>query len=71
MTLTEAQTKLAAVQEQIDKIVAAGGVDSYGIEGRTVHRSLEFLERERARLEQIVAGLSGGQFIATRLRNIN
>lgn len=71
MTLSEAQTRLAAVEEQISKIIATGGTESYSINGRSVQKNLEFLERERTRLEQIVAGLSSGQFIVTRLRNIN
>ncbi len=71
MTLAEAQTKLAAVEEQIDKLIAAGGVTSYGINGRNVQRSIEFLERERKRLEQIVSSLSGGSFLVARFRNVD
>lgn len=70
MTLAEAQEKLTAVQAQIDKIIATGATDSYSINGRSVQKNIEFLERERARLEQFIQSLSGGQFVATRIRNI-
>ena len=68
MTLAEAQTKLALVEEQISKLIATGGITSYGINGRNVQRSIEFLERERTRLERVVQSLSGGSFLLARFR---
>jgi exonuclease VII small subunit len=72
MTLAEAQTRLAAVEAQISAIISSGGVNNYSVAGgghaRSVQRNIEFLERERARLEQIVAQLSGGSFKVARMR---
>ena len=54
MTVAEAQTRLALVRTAINSAIAAGGVTSYTINGRSTNRDLKWLTQQEALLETFV-----------------
>lgn len=69
MTLPEAQARLAAVREAINRAIANGGMTSYSIGGRSKSVNLDFLMRIEKETEQLVSRLSSGMFHAARFRD--
>lgn len=68
MTLDEAQTELALVNDAIATVLK-GGVSAYSINGRsTTKLSLKELREQRTELQNTIARLQYGAFSVARFR---